>query len=110
MIASGVTLGWMEATTKNMKALLLLYCPSVITVLHSTLKTDVEAPISTNKINHGVVIEQFREDGNIMTYFVTDSAGNKQEWAGLLESILQEKSLNKSGKYLKEVSKCQINH
>jgi len=39
-----------------------------------------------------------------MTYFVADSAGSKKEWTGVLESILQEKSVRKSGKNLKEVS------
>ena len=64
----------------------------------------MEAPISTNKINQAFAIEQFREDDDIMTYFVADSAGSKKEWTGALESILQEKSVRKSGKNLKEVS------
>ena len=64
----------------------------------------MEAPISTNKINQAFAIEQFREDGDIMTYFVTDSAGSRKDWTSVLESILQEKSIKKSGKNLKEVS------
>ena len=93
-----------EATTKTVKALLPLHNPSIVTILHSTLKSDMEAPISTNKINQAFSIEQFRQDGDIMTYFVADSAGSKKEWTGALESILQEKSVRKSGKNLKEVS------
>ena len=64
----------------------------------------MEAPISTDKINQAFAIEQFREDGDIMTYFVTDSAGSKKDWTSVLENILQEKSVKKSGKNLKEVS------
>ena len=40
----------------------------------------------------------------IMTYSVADSADSKKESTGVLESILQEKSVQKTGKNLKEVS------
>ena len=94
-----------EATMKTVKALLPLHNPSIIAVLHSTLKSDMEAPISTNKINQAFAIEQFREDGNIMTYFVY----NRLCWQ--LEKMDRcagehstRKIIKKTGKNLKEVS------
>ena len=63
-------------------------------------------PVS--KTNQAFAIEQFREDGDIMTYFVADSVSGKKEWINVLESILQAKSVRKSSKNLKEVSVVPI--
>ena len=93
-----------STTTKNVKAILPLCNSSIITVLHSTLQADTTAPVSTTKINQAFAIEQFREDGNVATYFVADSVGSKKDWISTIESILQEKSIMKSSKNLKEVS------
>ena len=98
-----------STTTKNVKAILPLRNTSVITVLHATLKSDVtKDPVSTTKINQAFAIEQLREDGDVMTYFVADSAGSKKDWIDVLEGILQEKSVKKSSKNLKEVSVVPI--
>ena len=95
-----------ESSTTNVKAILPLRNPSIITVLHATLKSDTTTPVS--KINEAFAIEQFREDGDIMTYFVADSVSSKKDWIGVLESVLQEKSVKKSSKNLKEVSVVPI--
>ena len=97
-----------ESTKKSVKAILPLCNTSIITVLHSTLKKDTSAPVSTTKISQAFAIEQFREDGNIMTYFVADNANSKKEWIRVLESVLQEKCIKKNVKNLKEVSVVPI--
>lgn len=91
--------------SKNVKAILPLHNPTIITVLHATLKSGM-TPVS--KTNQTFAIEQFREDGDIMTYFVADSVSGKKEWIDVLESILQAKSIRKSSKNLKEVSVVPI--
>ena len=58
--------------------------------------------------NQAFAIEQFREDGDVMTYFVADSVSSKKEWINVLESILKAKSVRKSSKNLKEVSVVPI--
>ena len=93
-----------ESTNKNVKAILPLCNASIVTVLHPTLNNDTTAPVSVNKYNQAFAIEQYREDGNIMTYFVANSAGSKNDWIKTIENILQEKSIKKSSKNLKEVS------
>ena len=95
-----------ESSTTNVKAILPLRNPSIITVLHATLKSNTTTPVS--KINEAFAIEQFREDGDIMTYFVVDSVSSKKDWIDVLESVLQEKSVKKSSKNLKEVSVVPI--
>lgn len=97
-----------ESTKKNVKAILPLCNVSIVTVLHPTLKKGTTAPVSTTKYNQAFAIEQYREDGNIMTYFVADSASSKNDWIKTIESILQENSLKKSSKNLKEVSVVPI--
>ena len=92
-----------ELAKKNAKVILLLCNPSIITVLHSTLKSDTAAPVSTTKINHAFAIKQFREDSDIVTYFVADTASSKKDWVKVLESALKEKP-RKNSKNLKEVS------
>ena len=72
------------------------------------LNNDATAPVSVNKYNQAFAIEQYREDGNIMTYFVANSAGSKNDWIKTIENILQEKSIKKSSKNLKEVSVVPI--
>ena len=93
-----------ESTKKNAKAILPLHNPSIITVLHSTLKGGAAAPISTTNINRAFAIEQFREDGDIVTYFVADNSSSKKEWITALEIVLQDKSSKKNSKDLKEES------
>ena len=81
-----------ESTKKNAKAILPLHNPSIITVLYSTLKGGAAAPVSTTNINSAFAIEQFRENGNIVFYFVADNSSSKKEWITALEVILQDKS------------------
>ena len=90
-----------KATMRTMKALLPLHNPSIITKLHSTLRSEMhmEALICTNKINQAFPIEQFREDSDINTYFAS------KDWNGVLESMHPaRKSVKKRGKILKEIS------
>ena len=93
-----------ESTKKNAKAILPLHNPSIVTVLHPTLKSDTTAPVSTTNINQAFAIEQFREDGDIVTYFVADNPSSKKEWIKALEGVLQDKSAKKNSKNLKEAS------
>lgn len=93
-----------ESTKKNAKAILPLHNPSIVTVLHPTLKGDSAAPVSTTNINQAFAMEQFREDGDIVTYFVADNPGSKKEWIKTLEGVLQDKSTSKSSKNVKEAS------
>jgi len=68
---------------------------SIVTVLHPMLKNDTAAPVSANKYNQTFAIEQYREDGNIMTYFVANSAGNKNNWIKTIENILYTRKIHK---------------
>ena len=97
-----------ESAKNNAKAILPLCNAGIITVLHSTLKSDTKAPVSTTKISQAFAVEQFREDGDIVTYFVADNANSKKEWIMVLESVLQEKTTRKASKNLKEVSVVPI--
>ena len=91
-----------ESTKKNAKAILPLHNPSIITVLHSTLKGSVAVPVSTTNINRAFALEQFREDGDIVTYFVADNSSSKKEWITALEIVLLDKSSRKNSKDHKE--------
>lgn len=97
-----------ESAKNTAKAILPLRNTSIITVLHSTLKSNTAAPVSTAKINQTFAIEQFREDGDIFTYFVADTASGKQDWIEALENVLQEQLVRKGSKDLKEVSVVPI--
>ena len=57
-------------------------------MLHSTLKGSAAAPFSTANINQAFAIEQFREDGEIIAYFVADNSNSKKEWIKALEVVL----------------------
>ena len=97
-----------ESIKKNAKAILPLHNPSIITVLHSTLKGGAAVPVSTTNINRAFAIEQFREDGDIVTYFVADNCSSKKEWITALEVILQDKTWRKNSKDHKEESVVPI--
>ncbi len=90
-----------RGTSRNVKAILPLCNPSIITVLHATLKRNTTTPSFNSK--EAFAIEQLGHNNDIMTYFEVDPTSNKKDWIGVLENVLQEISVKKSKKYLKEV-------
>ena len=83
----------------------LLQCCSQ---LHSTLKGGAAAPVSTTNINRAFAIEQFREDSDIVSYFVIDNSRSKKEWMKPLEVVFFK--MKALGRIAKIVWKSQLFH
>jgi len=99
-----------DSTRQTVKAILLLKDASIATVLHSSVKKAIGLALPSNKYGLLFAIQQYTDSGETMTYFVPESANAKKEWIGVLESVLEDKTVKKqsSSKNLKEVAVVPI--